>query len=88
MLADPATGELGLVTQVPGRNGLMTSRVSGTVPPKADGDVPVLGADTDAVLRELLDLDVTQIAALRRDGVIGPRPLSPPRRITNDDQQS
>jgi crotonobetainyl-CoA:carnitine CoA-transferase CaiB-like acyl-CoA transferase len=31
----------------------------------------VLGSSTDAVLRELLDLDDTEIQALHRDGVLG-----------------
>ncbi len=39
--------------------------VAPTAPP------PKLGADSDAVLREMLDLDQAGIAALRRKGVIG-----------------
>ena len=31
---------------------------------------PTLGADTDEVLGELLDLDVASLAALRADGII------------------
>ena len=39
-----------------------------TVPPSAP---PLLGQDTDAVLRELLGMDAAEIAALRAEGAIG-----------------
>jgi crotonobetainyl-CoA:carnitine CoA-transferase CaiB-like acyl-CoA transferase len=38
---------------------------------RTSGPSPQLGADTDTVLREVLDLSADQIAALRRSGAIG-----------------
>jgi crotonobetainyl-CoA:carnitine CoA-transferase CaiB-like acyl-CoA transferase len=38
---------------------------------RASGAAPGLGADTDAVLREVLDFSPDQIAALRRSGALG-----------------
>jgi crotonobetainyl-CoA:carnitine CoA-transferase CaiB-like acyl-CoA transferase len=38
---------------------------------RASGAAPELGADTDAILREVLDFSPNQIAALRRSGAFG-----------------
>jgi crotonobetainyl-CoA:carnitine CoA-transferase CaiB-like acyl-CoA transferase len=38
---------------------------------RTSGPAPQLGADTDTVLGEVLDLPADQIAALRRSGAIG-----------------
>jgi crotonobetainyl-CoA:carnitine CoA-transferase CaiB-like acyl-CoA transferase len=38
---------------------------------RASGPAPELGADTDGVLREVLDLSPDEIAALRRSGALG-----------------
>jgi crotonobetainyl-CoA:carnitine CoA-transferase CaiB-like acyl-CoA transferase len=38
---------------------------------RATGPAPELGADTDAILREVLDLSGHEIAALRRSGALG-----------------
>jgi crotonobetainyl-CoA:carnitine CoA-transferase CaiB-like acyl-CoA transferase len=44
-------------------------RLSDT-PAGVDRPPPVLGADTDDVLRELIGLDGDAVALLRRDGII------------------
>ena len=41
------------------------------VPHDRPSPAEVLGSSTDAVLRELLDLDGTELQKLRRDGVVG-----------------
>jgi len=38
---------------------------------RASGAAPELGADTDAVLREVLDMSSDQISALRQSGAVG-----------------
>jgi crotonobetainyl-CoA:carnitine CoA-transferase CaiB-like acyl-CoA transferase len=38
---------------------------------RASGPAPALGADTEQVLRDLLDLPADEIAALRRSGALG-----------------
>ncbi|HTW28680.1 MAG TPA: CaiB/BaiF CoA-transferase family protein, partial [Acetobacteraceae bacterium] len=75
VFADPQVAARGLVVEMPaGENGGMKLianpvRLSAT-PARYDRPPPALGADTDAVLRERLDLDEATLAALRRDGVI------------------
>jgi formyl-CoA transferase/CoA:oxalate CoA-transferase len=64
-LQHPTAGTL-TVTGVP-------VRLSDT-PGRVDGAPPLLGADTDALLRELLHLDDATIASLRASGAIGGGP--------------
>jgi crotonobetainyl-CoA:carnitine CoA-transferase CaiB-like acyl-CoA transferase len=58
-------------------------QVVGAIPWQIDGSEllplmrgPLLGEHTDEVLRDLAGMDVTEIDALREDGVLSPRPVA------------
>jgi crotonobetainyl-CoA:carnitine CoA-transferase CaiB-like acyl-CoA transferase len=70
-LADPQAVARGLTTDAGGRPGIASPlRLADSMPGPGTAP-PVLGADTDAVLRMILGLDDARIAALRATGSIG-----------------
>ena len=74
-LAHPQVAAMKMVLEVATRGGDSLSLVGvplnlSTTPAVPGGAPPLLGEHTDAILKDDLDLDASQIAALRKEGVI------------------
>jgi crotonobetainyl-CoA:carnitine CoA-transferase CaiB-like acyl-CoA transferase len=70
MVDDPATRELGVLTQTDGYPGLRTSRLTGSGVDSGTGEVPDVGADTRKILSAHTSLSPAEFDELRTAGVL------------------